>query len=105
MLYASHNSVMVCKPRSHSKINRILSSTTLLAFQGILLFYTPRQPQCQECPRFNLSAISPVCTHAYPGLPSLCRDSGFYSIFVPNHVMGILFWCLLQPRKTGGRDQ
>ena len=61
MLYISHNSVIVCKPRSCSNTNRILSSTTLLAFQGISSFYTPRQ--------LEVSGMSPVqSVNHVPGL-------------------------------------
>src|SRR6202142_4187240 len=61
MWYASHNSVIVCKPPSCSNTNRIRSSTTLLAFQGILPFYTP----CQ----LAVSGMSPVqSVRNLPGL-------------------------------------
>src|SRR5580658_8358539 len=61
MSYLSHNSVIVCKPRSCSKTNRTLSSTTPLAFQGIPPFYTPRQTR--------VSGMSPVqSVRDVPGL-------------------------------------
>jgi hypothetical protein len=41
------------------------------AFQGISLFYTPCQLECQECARSNLSGMCPVCTPV--GAPAFMR--------------------------------
>src|SRR5947208_8106326 len=61
MSYISHNAVIVYRPRSCSNTNRVLSSITLLAFQGISLFYTP----CQTA----MSGMSPVQSVSHvPGL-------------------------------------
>src|SRR5229473_7850669 len=61
MSYISHNAVIVYRPRSCSNTNRVLSSITLLAFQGISLFYTP----CQT----TVSGMSPVQSVSHvPGL-------------------------------------
>ncbi|HUN62491.1 MAG TPA: hypothetical protein VMU53_10895, partial [Candidatus Sulfotelmatobacter sp.] len=58
----------------YSNTNRIRSSTTLLAFQGMSLCTRPTNSlQCQERPRFNLSTMSPVRTSFEHSQEWLCH--------------------------------
>ncbi len=75
-----HSSVIVSSSRSYSYTKRSFSSVTPLALQSMRTLYGLRPHlQCQESPRFNMSAISPVRTFAM-SIPHSLKIRAIYLI-------------------------
>jgi hypothetical protein len=74
MSYISHNAVIMYRSFMLQH-NRVLASITLLAFQGILLFYTPCQTAVSGMsPVQSVSHVPGLHHHHHPHEPAVDRD-------------------------------